>query len=89
VVEAYGIRNEEGWVGAFTRAQADGAIPNGTPIVKVRTEAGDAHGIGARGVVLGSLRAPGRPEIMYFIEWADRARVASGTIDWKISPLQQ
>ena len=37
------LRNHPGWLGAFTDDQAEGAIPNGTPIVKVKTEPGDGH----------------------------------------------
>jgi hypothetical protein len=45
------ICNEPGWVGAFTRHQAAGAIANGTDIVKANSEAGDANKDGTRGRV--------------------------------------
>ena len=52
---------EAGYAGVFTRHEAEGAIPNGTRIVKVAVDGDgseDAHPIGARGVVLGSLEFP-------------------------------
>lgn len=50
-----GFTEEPGMVGAFTREQAPGAIPNGTRIVKHYAEAWDANPVGAHGVVLGSM----------------------------------
>jgi hypothetical protein len=49
---------EVGWQGAFTRRQADGAIPNGARIVKAHAEEGDGHPVGSLGTVLGSLGFP-------------------------------
>lgn len=77
---------EPGWVGQFTRAQEPGAIPNGSPVVKGESDEGDAHEAGAPGVVLGSFC---HPEILdgalcYFVEWADRPRVACAVMGWKI-----
>lgn len=48
------LHEEEGWVGAFTREHADGAIANGEPIIKVKAEDTDANPIGTVGTVLGS-----------------------------------
>lgn len=50
-----GFTEEPGMLGAFTREQAPGAIPNGTRIVKHYAEAWDANPVGAHGVVLGSM----------------------------------
>lgn len=50
-----GFLEEPGMVGAFTREQAPGAIPNGTRIVKHYAEVWDANPVGAHGVVLGSM----------------------------------
>lgn len=51
------IGYEDGWIGAFTRHQAAGAIPNGTPIVKLKTDPAEdnINPEGTRGVVLGSI----------------------------------
>ena len=76
------LREESGWDGAFTRRQAEGAVPNGTAIVKVRSERGDAHRDGTPGVVLGSFRDA--DQLIYFVEWAPRPRVAVGCMSWKI-----
>lgn len=80
------LRQEPGWVGAFTRAQVPGAIENGTKIVKVKTEAGDANKLGTKGTVLGSfMHADGQSaQLFYFVEWATARHVACGVIGWKI-----
>lgn len=93
-------RIEPGWVGAFSRNEAEGAFPNGTRIYKARMEKGDATPIGIRGVVLGSWPVPSEqgkvhslpdPDYevrhIYFVEWDDKPRVAVGMIDWKIEKL--
>lgn len=87
------LREEPGWFGMFTREQARGAIPTGTAIVKCWSEPGDAHEIGERGVVLGSI-GPAPAELahlstyFYFVEWAGRPRVAVGCIDRKIKAVE-
>jgi len=87
LLDMLGVRYEEGWVGAFSRKQFPSAIPNGTPIVKVKDEDGDAHRVGARGVVLGSIQALPTMPIFYFVEWENAPRVALGVVDWKIAPI--
>jgi hypothetical protein len=52
---------------AYTTGQAPGAIPNGTPIIKVFSEQGDANPVGTTGVVLGSMSDG--TITGYFIEW--------------------
>jgi hypothetical protein len=77
--------------GSYTTEQAIGAIANGTCVVKVRTEAGDTHAIGARARVLGSVAAP--PEVAaeyncpygYFVEWEDAAGYAVFVMGVKIA----
>jgi len=87
VANAFEIRNYPGYLGSFTRRQAEGAISNGTTIVKVAADAeGDIHPIGTRGVVLGSIRHPAIPEIFYFIEWDPRPGLATGCVAFKIRP---
>lgn len=83
------FREEAGWVGHFTRGQASGALPNGTRIVKTRSEPGDGTPDGTPGVVLGSFSHPAIQDgaIMYFLEWASKPRVAVGAIHWKVREM--
>lgn len=69
---------EPGWIGAFTRAQADDAAPNGTRVVKANSKPGDAHQDGAPATVLGSFADPASGVIAYFVEWDDAPHVACG-----------
>lgn len=91
------LSGELGWMGLFTRDHAKGAIPNGSRIVKLDGEPGDASPAGTEGEVLGSFRVPEevrtdarrmgiRPPdaYFYFVEWANRPRSAVGLADWKI-----
>lgn len=83
VADAIGLRNEDGWIGAFTRSAAPGAIPSGVRVVKVRSEPGDFNKLGARGMILGSITAQGL--LCYFIEWDDAPRRAVAVIGWKLA----
>jgi len=89
---------EDGWTGAFTRHQADGAIPNGTTVVKLKTETieGDMNPEGTRGTVLGSIDGMLiDPEMskrfnarfMYWVEWETRPKTAIAVVDRKIAKL--
>lgn len=82
------LREEPGWFGLFTRAQARDAIPNGARIVKKTMEPGDAHAPGELGTVIGSFWAVDPRTVvdtlMYFVEWDDRPRVAVGLLAYKI-----
>ena len=73
-----------GWRGMFTRDEYPGALRNGTRIVKVTFERGDAHPVGTRGVVLGSV---GHPTIGfgYFVEWATLPRHAVFVLAAKVA----
>lgn len=84
----------------YYRGQAEGAIPNGTPIVKVNTEQGDINPTGTKGIVLGSVPVDLPPNILerlseaarqakffYFVEWESTPGVPVGIGDWKIKPL--
>lgn len=74
-----------GYIGAFSTNQAEGAIPNGEPFVKVWSEEGDAHPTGATGRVLGSLYYPEVSDIIfYFVEFDDTPGVAIGTTSMKV-----
>ena len=85
-----------GYTGAFTRSEAEDAIPNGTTIVKSWSEPGDGTPNGTLGTVLGSIDgALYAPELvakfgarfMYFIEWSTAPKVAVGVTDKKIARL--
>ena len=82
------LTNEPGWTGAFTRARADGALGNGTRIIKRASEPKDGTPDGTPGTVLGSLDAsqfPGRATpFVYFIEWDTTPRVAVAVASWKV-----
>ena len=89
--------SEPGYFGNFTREQADGAIPNGSRIVKCNSEKGDRRPDGTTGTVLGSfdgslidkaLMEKYNARLMYFIEWDDAPRMAVGVIDWKLERAQ-
>lgn len=82
------LREEEGWIGVFTRAQAEGAIPNGTRVVKVLVEKGDTHPLGAKATVLGSAVVPEMPgRFGYFVEWDTHPRIAVFVAWMKIKEL--
>jgi hypothetical protein len=80
-----------GYAGVFTRDQAEGAIPNGTRIVKRNSAQSDSQPDGALGVVLGSIKSPAELHASrgvaycYFVEWDALPRVAVGVVDRKIS----
>lgn len=90
--------SEDGWKGVFTRDQAEGAIPNGAVVEKVLedTPGGDLTPVGTRGTVLGSFdgsvaRIPGPcgpVKFFYFVEWADKPRIAVGMMDFKIARVR-
>lgn len=83
VVASLGLREYPGYIGAFTRGQVPGAIPNGAAIVKIAVGTGDTYPIGTRGVVLGSIgHAP--VNIFYFVEWNETPGVAFGCVGAKL-----
>lgn len=86
LVRLLGIREEPGWTGPFSRKQFPGAIPNGSRIRKVSGEPGDAHTLGARGTVLGSIQPLPHLPYFYFVEWDDSPRIACGVLGAKIGP---
>lgn len=88
------IDNEQGWLGAFTRHQAADALPNGSHVVKVKCEDGDATCVGTEATILGSIDGSELGmfdpdgeliQFFYFVEWADSPRVAVGVTEWKIA----
>lgn len=81
----FGIHNEPGWYGAFTRDQATGALANGSAVVKRNSEPKDTHADGTRGTVLGSFRATPTDPVCYFIEWEPRPKTAVAVLDFKLA----
>lgn len=83
------LREYPGYIGVHTREQAPGALPNGARVVKVKTEPGDTHPIGAEATVLGSIKAP--PEVQhiaayfYFVEWDAHPGIVVGVVSTKVS----
>lgn len=87
----WGFAEHDGYSGFFTRKQSPGAIENGTTIVKVNSERGDATPDGARGVVLGSMPVPNElasiamsSDFFYFVEWDHSPRTAVGVLGFKV-----
>lgn len=86
------FHQEPGYIGWFTREQAEGAIPNGRRVEKWRRYAViDSLPIGSQGVILGSIAVPERlPDappsggFMYFVEWDARPRMPTLTAASKI-----
>jgi hypothetical protein len=72
----------DGYTGDFTRQQAQGAIPNGTRIVKCGTIPGDTREDGAPGTVLGSIGHG--PLMLYFVEWDSAPRTAVAVASHRI-----
>lgn len=83
------LQYESGYVGAFTRAEADGAWKNGTRVVKIKREQGDHHDIGSKATILGSIRTPNESIIMYFIEWDAMPKSAVACAETKLGKLER
>ena len=81
------IGEEPGWIGAFTRHEELGAWRNGTRVVKQASEPHDGTPDGTPGVVLGSLMEHQSKQLLYFVEWANRPRVAVGCMGFKLKPV--
>lgn len=76
----FDLRAEPGWLGAFTRAQADCArFRNGSRVAKHGSDGTDAHKDGALATVLGSIESP--VGMIYFVEWDDSPRIACAIIE--------
>ena len=88
------LEHRSGWTGAFTSQQAEGALPNGSRIMKIDQSADDGAPRGTRGTVLGSLDAanhdldPGtHGKFFYFVEWDTMPRVAVTCIGSKLAAV--
>jgi len=83
--EKFGIREEPGWTGAFTRAQAPEALySNGSRVKKTGSKPGDTHKDGAFATVLGSLCAPG-VGCLYFVEFDAHPRRAVAVAYYRLT----
>lgn len=71
---------------AYIDRDAPGAIPRGTAIVKVFSEAADANPVGTKGKVFGSIRVDDR--LGYFIEWETAPGLPVFVADFKIGRQQ-
>lgn len=80
-----GLRPYPGWTGWHTRAQAPGAIANGTRIRKAVMQPGDTHAVGAIGTVLGSLHLA-KLGYAYFVAWEAHPQHAVFVTEKKIEP---
>lgn len=68
----------------ITRDQCENAkFSNGSHIVKVWSESGDANKVGTEGTILGSI---GHPELgnLYFVEWDTMPNVAVAVMEAKL-----
>jgi hypothetical protein len=79
--------HHDGYIGAFSRQSAPGAIPAGTRIKKAWSEPGDTHPVGAEGVVLGSIYQLDHG-YAYFVEWDDAPRLAVACVAKKIAAAE-
>lgn len=66
---------------------AEGALPRGVRIVKIASNEGDGHELGARGKVLASVSEPGLG-MAYFVEWDDMPGVRVFVVAEKIAAEQ-
>jgi len=78
------LHEEPGWAGTFTRGEVDGALRNGTRVVKVTFDSKDAHHPGDLATVIGSFGVP--EKFGYFVEWDDMPRAAVFVEPRKIRP---
>lgn len=83
LAERYNIAEEPEYEGYFTRDQADGAIPNGSRVIKTANIGSDMSPEGATGVVLGSIYHS-MVGYGYFIEWDHAPRKAVFISAYKI-----
>jgi hypothetical protein len=83
------VQNHPGYMGAFTRDTATGALPSKTRVRKVNSEPGDGQVNGVMGTVLGSIS---HPDVLggatcYFIEWDTRPRMAVSVMGFKVEEV--
>lgn len=82
--DALGMGNHPGYNGMFTRKAHPDALPNGTCISKVNSEAGDVTPNGTSGTIMGSVGCH-ELGIMYFIEWDNKPGYVIGCVEKKVA----
>lgn len=87
-IKTFGLRNEEGWEGPFTRKEAEGALPNGTRVEVLWSESEPLEQ-GDQGVILGSIGGVGYATTMYFVEFDKLPKHAVLTNNDKLRVVKQ
>ena len=85
VCRHFNITLHHGWEGMFTTREHEGAMRNGTRVVKLEADPTDSHEAGAHATILGSFGIPGR--LAYFVVWDDWPRIACMVVAEKLAPL--
>jgi hypothetical protein len=77
-------------IGFYVEGEADGAIRNGSRVVKCDSEPGDGHPDGTVGSVISSLAVPNHmrheygADYFYWVEWESDPGMAVGVLDRKV-----
>jgi hypothetical protein len=85
--------NDPDWFGEYTRDQAKGAMPNGTRVRKVNSEAKDGHPDGSLATIIGSISAGPLGingvtiRYLYFVEFDDLPHVGIGISEPRIEAI--
>jgi hypothetical protein len=64
------------------------ALPQGTRIIKVKTEQGDVRPVGALGTAWGVVHHKQLKPLCYIVQWDDAPDLPTAVIDWKIARAQ-
>lgn len=85
--DVFGLHDEPGWFGSFTRKTAFGALPSGSRVRKVKSENGDANPNGTQGTILGSISVEELQNgaLLYFVAWDTAPRTAVAVMHFKIA----
>lgn len=85
MINQLGLSLFPGYANLHTRAQADGAIANGTRVRKTNSEPGDTHKDDERATILGSIHHP-EVGFGYFVEWDTHPKAATFVTQHRITP---
>lgn len=83
LMEATGMGEYPGYHGVHTQRQADGAIPNGTLVIKTNSQPNDTTPDGVEGKILGSM-FHASVGYFYFVEWTTTQGYAVGCVGNKV-----
>jgi hypothetical protein len=86
MAEVLNIQDHPGYTGAFTTDEANGAMKNGTRVMKFTSEAGDLTPTGTHGSIRGSLYYQDTG-YFYFIEWDNKPKTVVGCTGFKLRRL--